>query len=182
MTELMQIDSYGTLIGPDTLRMQRLLPGPIERVWSYLVDSELRKMWFADGKMEPVEGAPFELVWRNDELAGAEVIQRPSDMSAEHRMQSQVIEADAPRKLVIAWNNTGNVTFELEPQGKGVLLTLTHAGFQTRSGLIGHSAGWHAHLDVLEALAFEREPRAFWPRLEALRREYGDRLPADFGA
>ena len=73
-------------------------------------------------------------------------------------MQSEVIVADAPRKLVIAWNNTGNVTFELEPHGEGVLLTLTHAGFQTRSSLIGHSAGWHAHLDVLEALAFEREP------------------------
>ena len=27
MTELMQIDSYGTLIEPDTIRIQRLLPG-----------------------------------------------------------------------------------------------------------------------------------------------------------
>ena len=28
MTELTQIDSYGALIGHDTLRIQRLLPGP----------------------------------------------------------------------------------------------------------------------------------------------------------
>ena len=181
MTELMQIDSSGTLVGPGRLRIQRLLPGPIERVWSYLVDSDLRKLWFADGEIEPVEGAPFELVWRNDERAGAQG-QRPKDVSEEHRMQSEVIVADAPRKLVIAWANTGNVTFELEPHGEGVLLTLTHAGFQTRSSLIGHSAGWHAHLDALEALAFEREPEAFWPHLEALRAEYGDRLPGDFGA
>src|SRR5918994_1653511 len=132
MTELMQIDSYGALVGPDTLRIQRLLPGPIERVWSYLVDSELRKLWFADGEIEPVEGAPFELVWRNDERAGAQG-QRPKDVSEEHRMQSEVIVAEAPRKLVIAWANTGNVTFELEPHGEGVLLTITHAGFQTRS-------------------------------------------------
>ena len=54
MTELMQIDSYGALVGPDTLRIQRLLPGPIERVWSYLVDSELRKLWFAEGEFEPI--------------------------------------------------------------------------------------------------------------------------------
>jgi uncharacterized protein YndB with AHSA1/START domain len=180
MTELMQIDTYGTLIGPDTLRIQRLLPGPIERVWSYLIDAELRKLWFADGDIEPVEGAPFELVWRNDERAGAKG-KRPKDVSEEHRMQSQVIAADVPRKLVIAWNNTGNVTFELEPYGEGVLLTLTHAGFQTRSSLIGHSAGWHAHLDALEALAFERAPQDFWPHLEALRGEYDDSLPADFG-
>ena len=97
-------------------------------------------------------------------------------------MESKVIVADAPRKLVIAWNNTGNVTFELEPFGEGVLLTLTHAGFQTRSSLIGHSAGWHAHLDALEALAFDREPKAFWTQLTALRADYDSRLPADFGA
>jgi uncharacterized protein YndB with AHSA1/START domain len=180
MTELTQIDSYGALIGPDTLRIQRLLPGPIERVWAYLADSELRKLWLAAGDVELVEGARFELVWRNDELArgGGD---RPKDMAEEHSMQSQVIVADAPRKLVIAWKDTGNVTFELVEHGEGVLLTLTHAGFQTRSSVIGHSAGWHAHLDVLESLAFEREPKAFWPHWEALRAEYDDRLPADFG-
>ena len=181
MTELMQMNSYGTLIGPDTLRIQRLLPGPIERVWAYLADSDLRRQWFASGDVELVEGAPFELVWRNDDLARSGG-GRPADVSEEHRMQSQVIVADAPRKLVIAWKDTGNVTFELEPCGEGVLLTLTHAGFQTRSSVIGHSAGWHAHLDVLEALAFEREPEPFWPRLKALRSEYDQRLPADFGA
>ena len=181
MTELTTIEPYGTLVAPDTLQIQRLLPGPIERVWSYLIDSELRKLWFADGEIEPVEGAQVELVWRNDELAGPKD-ERPKDMSGEHRMESRVIEADAPYRLVIAWANTGNVTFDLEPQGEAVLLTLTHAGFQTRSSLIGHSAGWHAHLDVLEALAFEREPTAFCPRLEALRKDYGERLPQDFGA
>ena len=181
MTELMPIDSYGELIGPDTLRIQRLLPGPIERVWSYLVDSELRKLWFADGDLQPVPGAPFELVWRNDDRAGAKG-ERPEDVSEEHRMESTVIVADAPRKLVITWNNTGNVTFELEPLGEAVLLTLTHAGFATRSSIIGHSAGWHAHLDALEALAFEREPKPFWPQLKVLRAEYDSRVPADFGA
>jgi len=49
MTELLQIDSYGTLIGPNTLQMKRLLPGPIERVWDYLVVSELRRQWLASG-------------------------------------------------------------------------------------------------------------------------------------
>ena len=97
-------------------------------------------------------------------------------------MKSEVIAVDAPRKLVITWNNTGNVTFDLVPLGEGVLLTVTHAGFRTRSALIGHSAGWHAHLDVLENLAFARPPKPFWPRWQELRGEYGERLPADLGA
>lgn len=181
MTETTQIDSYGVLTGSDTLQIQRLLPGPIERVWAYLSDSELRKLWLAAGDIEMVEGAPFELVWRNDDL-GVRTGERPEDMPEEHRMQSRMIMAEEPRKLVIAWNNTGNVTFELEPQGEAVLLTLTHAGFQTRSALVGHSAGWHAHLDVLEALAFDREAKSFWPHWKALRSEYEDRLPPEFGA
>jgi len=182
MTETTQIDAYGVLTGPDTLRIQRLLPGPIERVWAYLADSELRRQWLAAGDIELVQGAPFELVWRNDDLGCVRTGDRPDDMPEEHRMQSRVIMVDAPRKLVIAWHNTGNVTFELEPQGEAVLLTLTHGGFQTRSSVIGHSAGWHAHLDVLEALAFDREAKSFWPHWKTLRGEYEDRLPPEIGA
>ena len=56
------------LIEPTTLKIQRLLPGPIERIWAYLTDSELRRKWLAAGEMEMKVGAPFEFVWRNDEL------------------------------------------------------------------------------------------------------------------
>ena len=42
-------DVYGTLIEPTTLKIQRMLPGPIERVWAYLTDSELRRKWLAAG-------------------------------------------------------------------------------------------------------------------------------------
>ena len=30
------MNDYGVLTAPDTLRIERLLPGPIERVWQYL--------------------------------------------------------------------------------------------------------------------------------------------------
>ena len=55
-------DAYGTLIEPTTLRIQRLLPGPIERIWAYLTDSELRRKWLAAGAMEMKVGAPVECV------------------------------------------------------------------------------------------------------------------------
>ena len=42
-------DAYGTLIEPTTLKIQRLLPGPIERIWAYLVESDKRRKWLAAG-------------------------------------------------------------------------------------------------------------------------------------
>src|SRR6185369_2273321 len=69
MNERANINSgYGTLIEPATLKIERLLPGPIERIWSYLTDGDMRRKWLAAGKMELKVGAPFELVWRHAEL------------------------------------------------------------------------------------------------------------------
>jgi uncharacterized protein YndB with AHSA1/START domain len=82
-------DAYGALIEPATLKIQRLLPGPIERIWAYLTDSELRRKWLAAGAMEMKVGAPFELVWRNDELNDPPSA-RPADFPEEHRMQSRI--------------------------------------------------------------------------------------------
>ena len=68
MTATLTDDAYGTLTEPATLTLQRLLPGPIARVWAYLTDGELRRQWLAAGTMEEKVGAPVEFVWRNDEL------------------------------------------------------------------------------------------------------------------
>ena len=68
MTAMLADNIYGTLSEPATLTLQRLLPGPIERVWAYLTDGELRRQWLAAGAMEEKVGAPVEFVWRNDEL------------------------------------------------------------------------------------------------------------------
>ena len=170
-------DAYGELIEPTTLRIQRLLPGPIERIWAYLTDSELRRKWMAAGDMEMKAGAPFELVWRNDELTDPPG-ECPAGFGGEHRMQSRITEFDPPRKLSITWNSTGDVTFELEPKGKGVLLTVTHRRFPDRAMLLKHLAGWHMHLDVLVARASGEEPAPFWDGWSTLQKEYERRTPA----
>ncbi len=113
-----QPDARGALTEPTTLKIQRLLPGPVERIWAYLTDSELRRKWLAAGAMEMKVGAPVELVWRNDELNDPPGT-RPADFPEEHRMQSRITECDPMRKLSIAWTNSGDVTFELEPRGRG---------------------------------------------------------------
>src|SRR3954468_7972534 len=133
-------DAFGELIEPTPLRIQRLLPGRIERIWAYLTDSNLRSKWLAAGAMEMKVGAPVELVWRNDELNDPPS-KRPTDFPEDHRMQSRITELDPLRKLSIAWNNSGDVTFELEPKGSGVLLTVTHWRLAGRSSMIQGRGG-----------------------------------------
>jgi len=168
-------DAWGALTEPATLK--RLLPGPVERIWAYLTDSDLRRKWLAAGVMEMEIGAPFELVWRNGELNDPPTA-RPDGFSEEHRMHSRITELDPPRKLSFAWNNSGDVTFELEPRGEGVLLTVTHRRLPDRSTMLKVSAGWHMHLDTLVARAAGNEPAPFWEGWSRLHREYDARLPA----
>jgi uncharacterized protein YndB with AHSA1/START domain len=135
MTELATLDPHGVLTEPATLKIQRLLPGPIERVWAYLTDSELRRRWLASGEMEMKVGAPVELVWRNDELTSP-AGERPSGFPDEQRMVSHITEIDPPYKLAITWGGTGGVTFELEPEGSKVLLTVIHRRVPERAYLL----------------------------------------------
>jgi uncharacterized protein YndB with AHSA1/START domain len=177
MTDLATRDAYGVLTEPATLKIQRVLPGPIERIWAYLTESDLRRQWLAAGEMEMKVGAPVELVWRNNELTNP-TGERPAGFGEEHRMQSRITELDPPRKLAITWGSTGGVTFELEPAGNEVLLTVIHRRVADRATLMNVSAGWHAHLDVLLARATGKEPEPFWDALSRLRKEYDRRLPA----
>jgi uncharacterized protein YndB with AHSA1/START domain len=179
MTELATLDAYGVLIEPATLKIQRLLPGPIERVWAYLAESDLRRQWLASGQMEMKVGAPFEFVWRNDELNNPPS-QRPAGFPEEHSMQSRITELDPPRKLAITWGSSGSgsVSFELEPKGNKVLLTLIHRRLPDRETLLKVSAGWHMHLDILVARATGKEPAPFWDGWSRLQKEYDQRLPA----
>ncbi len=39
------MSEYGELLDECTVRFERMLPGPIDRVWSYIVDSDKRKKW-----------------------------------------------------------------------------------------------------------------------------------------
>jgi uncharacterized protein YndB with AHSA1/START domain len=177
MTDLATLNAYGVLTEPATLTIQRLLPGSIERVWAYLTESDLRRQWLAAGHMELTVGAPVELVWRNDELTDPPG-QRPSGSPEEHRMQSRITELDPPRKLAITWGSTGGVTFALEPQGNGVLLTVIHHRLPDRSTMLNVSAGWHMHLDILAARVTGQEPEPFWDGIGRLKAEYDRRLPA----
>ncbi len=168
--------AYGTLIEPATVKIERRLPGPIERVWAYLTESDLRRQWLASGVMEMKVGTPFEFTWRNSELS-ADPGQRPPGASESHSLACEITACDPPRKLAITWGRSGGVVFELEQQGSDVLLTLVHHRLPDRDLLLKVSAGWHAHLDVLVARLAGAEPAPFWNEWLRLHAEYAERIP-----
>ena len=175
MNDSATVSPYGVQTEPATVRIERLLPGPIERVWSYLTESELRRQWLAAGPMELKIGGEVELVWRNDELT-SHVEPRPPGFESEHRLSSHITRIDPPRLLAFTWGG-GDVTFELERKGAATLLTVTHRRLSDRNGMLNVSAGWHAHLDLLVDRIAGREPAGpFWSTWSRLRGEYDARL------
>ncbi len=177
MTQAATLDAYATHSEPATLTIQRLLPGPIERIWAFLTESELRRQWLASGDMEMKVGAPFKLTWRNGEL-NCTPGPRPAGASEEHSMESRITELDPPRKLAFAWGSTGGVAITLEPKGSKVLLTLVHSNIPERAIMLKIGAGWHMHLDVLAAITSGTRTGPFWDGWSRLHEEYGDRIPA----
>ena len=51
MTDTRFNQQLGTLAPDKSLRLQRRLPGPIERVWAYLTEPDKRATWLAGGPM-----------------------------------------------------------------------------------------------------------------------------------
>lgn len=177
MSATTQPHPYATQVDRSTLTLQRLLPGTAERVWAYLTDSDLRRRWLAAGTMSQTVGASFELVWRNDEIS-ASPSERPAGFSEEGRATCQITELVPLRKLSFSWPGVGEVTFELEPVGDEVLLTVTHRRLADRAVTLMVGAGWHMHLDILQALCKGTAPASFWSGWVRMRADYEQRIPA----
>jgi uncharacterized protein YndB with AHSA1/START domain len=169
--------ALGTFSEGSTLTIQRLLPGPVSKVWSYLTDSELRAQWLASGAMQSQSGTTFQLVWCNDRLSTSPS-ERPDGFPEESRATCELTEIDPPHKLRFTWPNVGDVTMLLEPAGDEVLLTLVHSGLGDRTMKVMVGAGWHTHLDILVARASGAKPPSFWSTWVSLRSEYDQRIAA----
>ena len=177
-TETPSEDHYGKVIAPRTLEMQRLLPGPIERIWEYLTKSDLRRQWLASGEMDLKAGSTCELVWHHD-LITTPPGTRPEGMNAESHLPSHITVCEPPHKLGFMFWSDSEVIFELQPAGKRVLLTLTHSKLPSRGMMVGVSTGWHSHLDVLEARLSDEKAENFWDHWRAYKVDYEQRIPAD---
>lgn len=92
-------------------------------------------------------------------------------------MTSTILDIDPPRRLVFSWGENGEVSFELEPMGKEVLLTVIHRRISDRKNMLLVGAGWHQHLDTLVEIVSGRKAKPFWEGWSRLRDEYDRRLP-----
>lgn len=176
--------SYATLIAPRTVRIERLLPGPIERVWSFLTDSELRGRWLASGAMDREQDGAVELVFRNSGLTEGDIA--PPAKYAEHaeesRLHGRILACEPPSLLVYTWGDkpdASEVRFELSVQGDEVRLLLTHSRLPNRGEILSVAGGWHTHLGILSDRLAGREPPGFWATIAQLETEYEKRIPAD---
>lgn len=176
------MSSYGTFVAPMSVQFSRLLPGPIERVWAFIAEPEKRAKWFAGGAMDLRPGGTIEFQFDHRKLspAYAPAPEKYKEMENGMTMPGLVLEVDAPHKVVFQWgaDATDYVTFALAPEGEQVRLTVTHEKLKSRGGLLSVSSGWHAHLDVLEAVLTDQTPGPIWPAFERLESEYDAMIPA----
>lgn len=173
------MNKYCELIDASTVRIERLLPGPIERVWSFLVEGDKRAKWLCGGSTELNVGGHFEMHFRNASLSSAEDIKPPGkykDMPEVISFTGTVTRCEPPHVLAHTWDfdDASEVRYELEEQGDKVRLVLTHRKLPSKD-ITGASGGWHTHLDILVAVLEGREPLPFWKTHTKLEAEYEQR-------
>jgi uncharacterized protein YndB with AHSA1/START domain len=150
-----------------------------EKVWEALTQAEFSRKYFSGFAIET------EL-----KIGGSFIVRTPD--GSEH-ISGEVIECDPPKKLTVTWNvnwpglveklGVTLVTYEIEPAGHAVKLTLIQAHDRPLSEdiLSGGRTGWPAILSSLkslletgEALAIKMEPPQ---QLLSALREMGIKTP-----
>jgi uncharacterized protein YndB with AHSA1/START domain len=168
-------DTPAQFPAPGEIRIMRTLPGPIERIWTYLTDPEKRSRWFAGGPMELRAGGKMELFFQHKNISPTET--PPAEHACHHDagtpMPGTVLRCEPPRVLSYTFGENSDVTFELIPQADQVLLILTHRSRgDDLPELTGYASGWHTHLSILLAQLQGIPQPLFWATHARLKAEY----------
>lgn len=168
-----------TAVEPGALRLERVLPGPIERVWAYLTESDKRATWLAAGEFDLRKGGAIELRFHHADLSREKETPARHKDSENARFKGVVTRCEPPRILSFTWNmgeEDSEVTFELAPRGSEVLLVVTHRRLEGRGLRVNVASGWDTHVGILEDCLRGVEPRPFWSTHARLEREYEAKL------
>lgn len=169
----------GIAIDTQTVRIERLLPGPIERAWAWLTESDKRGKWLAAGEMELRVGGKVELVFRHSELSHEPAPEKYRGYEG-HVSRGRITHCERPKCLSFTWpeehGEDSEVTFELTAQDDNVLLVVTHRRLADRPMMVSVASGWHAHLGILIDCLNKSEPRGFWTAHAEAERVYQARL------
>lgn len=164
-----------TVIEPGTVKLERLLPGPIERLWAYITESEKRAKWLCAGEFDLRVGGAVRLEFDNSRLSGE---QNPPGGGAQ--VSGGVItRLEPPRLLAHTWVWKGQdteVTYELTPRGRDVLLVIVHRRVEGRDLVAKVMGGWDVHTGILEDVLKGVAPRPFWKTHAKVAAEYAATL------
>ncbi len=143
------------------VRFERRLNHPVERVWAALTEPEQLKQWLAATEIDPVPGGRYALHFQN----------------IEHTHIGRVIRYEPPHLFEHTFGDDSNgvVRWELESAGEGCLLRLSHSVYASQE-LANFAAGWHTHLELLEALLRGSPAPWNWDRWYAHRDSYVDQV------
>ena len=179
------MNDYGTFTEPGTIVFRRLLPGPIERVWAYLTESDKRGLWLARGEMELWQGGRVELRFLHAELSpvAESIPERYADIANGTAFSGHITRIEEPRLLAFTWGESwgedSEVCFELTSKGDQVSLLLTHRRLgEARETLLSVASGWHTHLGILIDRLEGRDPQPFWSMHNHYEADYAQRLPS----
>lgn len=163
------MDNFGQRADAHTVRFERILPGPLEKIWAYLVDSKKRGEWFASGELPAKIGDSFEMYIKHSDLSPNK--SPPPDQFKEmdatgHRATEKLLALEPMRRVAYTFGNqhppASEVEFVLTPEGDKIRLTLTHRKVPDRAYAVNVSGGWHAHLAILQYKAEGKVPPPFW--------------------
>lgn len=178
------MEKNGKVLSPDTIQFERLMPGPIERVWAYLTEPDKRSKWLAGGAMEGHVGGAVKLWFKHDSLDCTPDTTPDKYKQYENGsdMLGRVTQWEPPHLLAYSWSEgtpdrVSEVLFELSEKGKEVLLVLTHKRLPDRKELLGVAGGWHTHLDILAEHLSGRTSPGFWSSHAAIDAHYKKAIP-----
>ena len=168
-----------TVIEPGTVKLQRLLPGPIERVWAYITESDKRAKWLARGEFDLRVGGKIRLEFDNSKLSSDCVTPEKYKDRGLGKFDGVITRLEPMRLLSHTWMWNGGdteVTYELTPRGREVLLVIVHRRLEGRDLQARVMGGWDVHSGILEDVLKGVDPRPFWATHERLEKEYAAAL------
>ena len=113
------LNEFGVVTEARTLRIRRVLRGPIERVWAYLVDPDKRALWLAGGKFDLRVGGKIRLEFDHACLSADKVPPAKYKDMGKPQFEGVITRLEPNRVLAYTWpfkSEASEVTFELEPR------------------------------------------------------------------